>query len=116
MDQPAPIGIHIIEQWENGRYVVCLTSGVESMSDPTLPPATNESYEIKRVQMEAAGCIAAFMHQLGAKYAPRRPHAWEPRCLLGASFSSDRWRKDAQVIDFHHDSHDHRKSEVNCVL
>ena len=48
------------------------------MSDLKLPPATNESYEIKRVQMEAAGCIAAFMHQLGAHFAPRRPYAWQP--------------------------------------
>ena len=25
--------------------------------------------------------------------------------------NADRWRKDAQIIDFHHDSNDHRKSE-----
>ena len=80
------------------------------MTDPKLPPATNESYEIKRVQMEAAACVAAFMHQLGAKYAPRRPLAWEPT-VYGRFLQSDRWRKDSQVIDFHHDSHDHRKSE-----
>ena len=79
------------------------------MSAP-LPPATNESWEIKRVQMEAAGCIAAFMHQLGAKFAQRRPNAWEPG-VYSQFIRSDRWRKDAQVIDFHHDSHDHRKSE-----
>ena len=80
------------------------------MADQKLPPATNESYEIKRVQMEAAACVAAFMHQLGAKYAPRRPNAWVPLNYIGF-LQSDRWRKDSQVIDFHHDSHDHRKSE-----
>ena len=80
------------------------------MTDPKLPPATNESYEIKRVQMEAAACVAAFMHQLGAKYAPRHKNAWSPG-VYSQFIRSDRWRKDAQVIDFHHDSHDHRKSE-----
>ena len=60
--------------------------------------------------MEAAACVAAFMHQLGAKYAPRRPNAWVPLNFIGF-LQSDRWRKDSQVIDFHHDSHDHRKSE-----
>ena len=38
------------------------------------------------------------------------PDAWEPG-VNGRFIRSDRWRKDAQVIDFHHDSHDHRKSE-----
>ena len=74
-----------------------------------LPPATNESYEIKRVQEIAAACCAAFMHQLGGVAMPRVPHAWEPSAFR-RFLNGDRWRKDSQVVDFHHD-HDHRKSE-----
>ena len=47
-----------------------------------LPPATNESYEIKRVEMIAAACVAAFMHQLGGRYPPRKP-------TLGTPISSE---------------------------
>ena len=80
------------------------------MTGQPLPSATNESYEIKRVQTIAAACVSAFMHQLGARYPPRTRDAW-----LAEKYSrflhTDRWRKDAQVIDFHRDPHDHRKSE-----
>ena len=66
--------------------------------------------------MEAAACVAAFMHQLGAKYAPApRPNAWVPLNFIGF-LQSDRWRKDSQVIDFHHDSHDHQQVRVRRVL
>ena len=79
------------------------------MTTPDLPPATNESFEIKRIETVAAACCAAFMHQLGARvewYA----HAWEPD-MYSKFLQSGRWRRDNQVIDFHHDPHDHRKSE-----
>ena len=76
----------------------------------TLPPATNESYEIKRIQMIAAACVAAFMHQLGGRYPPRQKDAWDPE-RFRLFLQADRWRKDNQIIDFHHDRHDHRKSE-----
>ena len=76
----------------------------------SLPPATNESYEIKRIQMIAAACAAAFMHQLGGRYPPRQKDAWDPE-RFRLFLQADRWRKDNQIIDFHHDRHDHRKSE-----
>ena len=71
---------------------------------------TNESFEIKRVEMIAAACTAAFMHQLGGQAMPRIKDAWEAR-RFQSWLHADRWRRDDQVIDFHHDSHDHRKSE-----
>ena len=77
---------------------------------PPLPPATNESYEIKRIQTMAAAAMAAFMHQLGGRYPPRSPDAWNPT-HFSHFLNADRWRKDNQIVDFHHDSHDHRKSE-----
>ena len=77
------------------------------MSDPT---ATNESYEIKRIQTLAAACVSAFMHQLGGHYPPRTGDAWNPH-NFGSFLNGDRWRKDNQVIDFHYDHHDGRKSE-----
>ena len=80
------------------------------MTDPTLPPATNESYEIKKVQELATAAVAAFMHQLGGVNVPRCPDAWNPS-VFSHFLNADRWRKDFQVVDFHHDSHDHRKSE-----
>ena len=80
------------------------------MTEPNLPAASNESFEIKRVQTIAAACVAAFMHQLGARYPPRTRDAWTP-AKFRRFLNADRWRKDAQIIDFHHDSNDHRKSE-----
>ena len=77
------------------------------MADPI---ATNESYEIKRIQMMAAAAMAAFMHQLGGVYPPRSPNAWSPR-VFDQFLHTDRWRKDRQIIDFHYDPHDGRKSE-----
>ena len=77
------------------------------MSDPI---ATNESYEIKRIQMMAAGAVAAFMHQLGGISMPRMPNAWQ-KINFGNWVHADRWRKDNQIVDFHYDHHDHRKSE-----
>ena len=77
------------------------------MSDPI---ATNESYEIKRIQLLAAACVSAFMHQLGGVHPPRVRDAWEPQ-HFNSFLSGDRWRKDKQVIDFHYDHHDGRKSE-----
>ena len=77
------------------------------MTDPT---ATNESFEIKRVHMAAAACTAAFMHQLGGVYPPRIPDAWNPT-RFNRFLNGDRWRKDNQVVDFHYDHHDGRKSE-----
>ena len=77
------------------------------MSDPI---ATNESFEIKRVQMMAAAAMSAFMHQLGGIYPPRTGSAWNPN-HFAHFLNGDRWRKDDQIIDFHHDGHDHRKSE-----
>ena len=77
------------------------------MTDPT---ATNESFEIKRVHMAAAACAAAFMHQLGGIAMPRTPLAWNPQ-VYNRFLNGDRWRKDNQVIDFHYDHHDSRKSE-----
>ena len=75
-----------------------------------LPPATNESFEIKRIEQIAAACAAAFMHQLGGRYPPRTADAWTLE-KFRRFLNGDRWRKDSQIIDFHHDSHDHRKSE-----
>ena len=75
-----------------------------------LPPATNESYEIKRIQMMATAAISAFMHQLGGRYPPRSPDAWSP-AHFSHFLNADEWRKGEQVIYFHHDTHDHRKSE-----
>ena len=74
------------------------------------PAATNESYEIKRVHMAAAGCAAAFLHQLGGIAMPRTALAWNPQ-VYNRFLNGDRWRKDNQVIDFHYDHHDGRKSE-----
>ena len=74
------------------------------------PAATNESYEIKRVHMAAAACTAAFMHQLGGIMMPRTSLAWNPQ-VYNRFLNGDRWRKDNQVIDFHYDHHDGRKSE-----
>ena len=76
----------------------------------TDPIATNESFEIKRVQMMAAAAMSAFMHQLGGIYPPRTGSAWNPN-HFAHFLNGDRWRKDDQIIDFHHDGHDHRKSE-----
>ena len=57
----------------------------------------------------AAAAVAAFMHQLGSPTPPRQPNAWAPGHYPW--LHTDRWRKDDQVIDFHHDPHDHRKTE-----
>ena len=80
------------------------------MSDPI---ATNESFEIKRVQMMAAAAMSAFMHQLGGIYPPRTGSAWNPN-HFAHFLNGDRWRKDDQIIDFHHDGHDHRKIRVRA--
>ena len=76
----------------------------------TAPAATNESYEIKQVHMAAAACTAAFLHQLGGIMMPRTSLAWNPQ-VYNRFLNGDRWRKDNQVIDFHYDHHDGRKSE-----
>ena len=73
-----------------------------------LPPATNESYEIKQIQLMATAAVAAFMHQLGAVAPPRSADAWNHFLNF---LNADRWRSDNQVVDFHYDHHDGRKSE-----
>ena len=75
-----------------------------------MTPPTNEAFEIRRVQTIAAACAAAFMHQLGGVYPPRTGQAWDPD-VYARFLHTDRWRKDKQVIDFHYDRHDGRKSE-----
>ena len=77
---------------------------------PPSPHATNESYEIKKIEVLAAACCSPFMHQLGGVNTPIVSGAWSPE-HFDHFLHSDRWRKDDQVVDFHHDPHDHRKSE-----
>ena len=70
---------------------------------------TNESYEIKRVQLSVAASISPLMHQLGGKVGyylnPTDPGVTRPHV------DAMRWRKDKQIIDFFYSHHDGRKSE-----
>ena len=61
------------------------------------PIATNESYEIKRIQTMAAAAMSAFMHQLGAVHPPRSLNAWSAR-VFDRFLNTDRWRKDCQIV------------------
>ena len=45
------------------------------------PIATNESYEIKRIQMMAAAAMSAFMHQLGRHLSAAHRERLEPEPL-----------------------------------
>ena len=77
------------------------------MAEPTV---TNESYKVKQVQILTAACVAPLMYSLGAKYTPLKANTWEPS-VYDQFLNADRWAKDYQVVDFHHDGHDHRHSE-----
>ena len=61
-----------------GRHPVHFPRSAGPMSDPI---ATNESFEIKRVQMMAAAAMSAFMHQLGGIYPPPYRERLEPEPL-----------------------------------
>ena len=74
------------------------------------PPATNESFEVKRVQELAAACCSPLMYALGGAHTPSPNTVWDPD-VYDRILDGSRWRADNQIIDFHHDSHDHRKSE-----
>ena len=74
------------------------------------PSATNESFEIKKIQMMAAACCSPFMHSLGGVNTPVVTGAWNPD-HYNHFLKADRWRKDKQIIYFHYDGHDSRKSE-----
>ena len=74
------------------------------------PPATNESFEVKRVQELAAACCSPLMYTLGGVNTPSPDTVWDPD-VYAKILNGDRWRADNQIIDFHRDSHDHRKSE-----
>ena len=77
------------------------------MAEPTV---TNESYKVKQVEILTAACIAPLMYSLGAKYTPLKANTWEPS-VYDQFENADRWAKDYQVVDFHHDGHDHRHGE-----
>ena len=77
---------------------------------PDQPTATNESYEIKRIEEVASACVAAFMHQLGSPSPPRSGAAWDHESYIHF-LTTDQWRKDNQKLWFHYDHHDGRKSE-----
>ena len=74
------------------------------------PAATNESYEIKRIEEIATACVAAFMHQLGSPSPPRSGASWIHDSYVHF-ITTDRWRKDSQILFFNYDHHDHRKNE-----
>ena len=69
----------------------------------------NESYEIKRVQTMIAACLGATVHWMGGK-VEWYPGAWDPK-VYSKFLNGDEWRKDSQDIYYHHDPHDHRKTE-----
>ena len=73
------------------------------------PTARNESYEIKRIETVVAGCLTAFMHQLGG-IVDWTPGAWVP-ANYARLLNADDWRADDQTIWFNRDDHDHRKNE-----
>ena len=50
------------------------------------------------------------MHQLGGVNTPVLSGAWNPDNFRRFLHAED-WRRDGQIVYFHHDSHDHRKSE-----
>ena len=74
------------------------------------PPATNESFEVKKVQELAAACCSPLMYTLGGVNTPSPDVVWDPD-VYDRILNADRWRADNQIVDFYHDSHDHRKSE-----
>ena len=76
----------------------------------TAPAATNESYEIKRIEEIATACVAAFMHQLGSPSPPRSGASWIHDNYVHF-ITTSLWRKDSQILYFNHDHHDHRKNE-----
>ena len=80
-----------------------------TIGSQTTPP-TNESYEVKRVQLLTAACLAGLMHQLGGRAIPWRAGAWNLANVRSIAHG-DRWRKNYQHVDFHYDHHDGRKSE-----
>ena len=74
-----------------------------------LPVATNESFELKKIQTGVAASLAALMHSMGGK-VQWYPRAWDDK-VYNQFLSSEHWRKDNQIIYFYHNRSDGRKSE-----
>ena len=71
---------------------------------------TNESYEVKKIQVLVTACLAALMHQLGGERIPWYAGAWRD-IEISRHIHGNRWRKDYQQVDYYYDHHDGRKSE-----